>query len=108
MFGELCSLCCGFPQQGLGAWGWCEDGGAWLDSCRAARFSRENAGPGGREANDSGRRETKVTNPGVQAGGGKGGEERGPGLASLPIELDCPSRVARAANPIGMRIRNRR
>lgn len=74
---------------------------AWLDSYRAARFSSENAGPGGREAKDNGRRETKVTNPGVQAGGGKGGEERGPGLASLPIELDCTSRVAGLLIPGG-------
>lgn len=94
MCGGLCSLLCGFPQQGLGAWGWGAGGDAWLDSCRAARCSREHAGPGGREAKDDGRRETKVTNPGVQAGGGEGGEERGPGLVSLPIQLDCTSRAA--------------
>lgn len=35
-----------------------------------------------------------MTNPGVQAGGGKGGGERGPGLVSLPIQLDCTSRAA--------------
>lgn len=80
MFGGLCALLCGFPQQGLGAWGWCAGGDAWLDSCRAARRSREHAGLGGREAKDSGRRETEVTNPGVQAGGEGLGEGGGRGV----------------------------
>lgn len=26
MFWGLCSLLCGFLQQGLGAWGWCVEG----------------------------------------------------------------------------------
>lgn len=75
----------------LGGGDWCVDGGDQRDSFRAGRFSRENAGLGGWEAKDNGKRETKVMTPGSWLAE-ISEEERGfTGVGSLPIEMQSES-----------------
>lgn len=69
-FGGICSLLCGFPQQGRGAWGRRVGGDDWLDSFRvedlAGKLQDRKAGKPKTVA-----REKPVMNYRVRAGRGK-------------------------------------
>lgn len=78
-----------FPA--VGGRDWCVDGGDQCDSFRAGRFSRENAGLGGWEAKENGKREIKVMTPGSRLAEVSEEERGSTGVGSLPIEMQSES-----------------